>query len=100
MYFIYIPYSPLADKYYIGYSDDPHRRLLEHNSKPFNTFTSKYRPWELRAIFECGTDKATAMKTEKFIKKQKSRTLIEQLIVGKILHSSLVHLVRIPHLRD
>jgi putative endonuclease len=100
MYYIYIIYSISADKYYLGFSDNPHRRLLEHNSKPFNTFTSKHRPWELRAIFECSPDRATAMKTEKFIKKQKSRILLDQMIAGNILHSSLAHLARVPHVQD
>src|SRR5688572_1318038 len=100
MYYIYIIYSISADKYYLGFSDDPHRRLVEHNSKPFNTFTSKYRPWEFRAIFECSANRATAMKTEQFIKKQKSRILIDQMIAGNMLHSSLAHLVRVPHVRD
>jgi len=37
MFFIYIIYSPSADKYYIGHSDDPIRRLVNHNTKPFNS---------------------------------------------------------------
>jgi len=53
MYYIYILYSPNYDKYYVGYSNDPYRRVLEHNTKPFNTYTSKYRPWTLAAVFEC-----------------------------------------------
>ena len=65
-----------------------------------NTFTSKHRPWILKAVFECGPDKSIAMKTEQFIKKQKSRVLIEKIISGIELTGSLAHLVRVPFIRD
>lgn len=100
MYYIYILYSRTSDKYYVGYSDDPFRRLKEHNTSSFNTYTSKHRPWEFAVLFECGSERSAAMKTEKFIKNQKSRRFIEQLITAKNLHSSLAHLVRVPHMRD
>ena len=101
MYYIYILHSKSADKFYIGYSDDPHRRLIEHNTKPFNTFTSKYRPWILKAIFQCGEVEGDAMKIERFIKKQKSRKLIEQLCSTSFIpDGQLAQLVRVPHVRD
>jgi len=53
MYFIYIIYSTTSDKYYVGYSDNPIRRLLEHNTKPYTTYTSKHKPRELRAGPKC-----------------------------------------------
>jgi putative endonuclease len=71
MFYIYILYSPSSDKYYVGYSNDYERRLIEHNSSPKNTFTSKHRPWHLKAVFACGNIEASAMQIEKFIKKQK-----------------------------
>ncbi|HEX5150081.1 MAG TPA: GIY-YIG nuclease family protein [Parafilimonas sp.] len=101
MLFIYILYSVSADKFYIGYSDNPLRRLHEHNTKPFNTFTSKYRPWELKAVFECGLIEKNAMQIEKFIKQQKSRRLIEKLVDPDFIPNGfLAHLVRVPHMRD
>ena len=39
----------IADKYYVGSTDNPHRRLEEHNITSEHTYTSKYRPWELKA---------------------------------------------------
>ena len=80
MFFIYIIYSGPSDLYYVGYSDDPKRRLIEHNTKSFNTYTSKHRPWILKAVFECSPTETDAIKIEKFIKKQKSRKLLEKLI--------------------
>ncbi len=53
-----------ADKYYLGYSDDAYRRLEEHNTSERNTFTKKFRPWELVALFECGTARGAAVKME------------------------------------
>jgi len=63
----------------VGYSRDPQRRLIEHNTKQFNTYTSKHRPWTLQACFECGETEQIAIELERFIKKQKSRKLLEQL---------------------
>ncbi len=54
MYYIYIIYSDSANLYYVGYTNDPKRRLIEHNTNPHNTFTSKHRPWVMKALFECG----------------------------------------------
>lgn len=79
MYYIYILYSASADKYYVGYSTDTTRRLDEHNTKPLNTYTSKHRPWILKDAFACGETEAEAMRIEKFIKQQKSRSLLERL---------------------
>jgi putative endonuclease len=101
MYYFYIIYSPAADKFYVGYSDDPHRRLIEHNNKPFITFTSKYRPWVLKAIFECSAIKAEAIRIERFIKQQKSRKLLLQLCKPDFSPAGvLARLVRVPDVRD
>ncbi len=101
MYFIYIIYSDSANLYYVGYTNDPKRRLIEHNTNPHNTFTSKHRPWLMKALFECGMSESRTLIIERFIKKQRSRKLIELLCdphfipVGK-----LAQLVRVPYVRD
>jgi len=61
MYYIYILYSETSDLYYIGYSDNVDRRLSEHNNAPYNTFTSKHRPWKIKAVFSVSGDIGTAM---------------------------------------
>ena len=101
-FFIYILYSSGADKYYVGYTSDYEKRLNDHNTQEnFNTYTSKFRPWELVAVFHAGDEEAQAIRMERFIKKQKSRRLIEQLIkVNFIPSGSLAQLVRVPHVRD
>jgi putative endonuclease len=100
MYFIYILYSAAADKYYVGYSDDPIRSLGEHNSKPYNTYTSKFRPWILAASFQVGQDRGEAVRIERYIKRQKSRKFIENLIQNQQSPEHFDQMVRIPTGRD
>jgi putative endonuclease len=85
----------------VGYSNDPLRRLIEHNTKPFNTFTSKHRPWFLKTSFQCGAIEQTAIALERFIKKQKSKKLLEKLCdVSFTPTGFLAQLVRVPDVRD
>ena len=100
MYYLYILYSESSDKYYVGYSSAPHRRLIEHNTSQSTAYTSKHRPWTLKAIYSCGEIEFVAIQIERFIKKQKSRILLEKLIAGVQLSGNLAQLVRVPHVRD
>ena len=85
----------------MGYSNDPSRRLIEHNSKPFDTYTSKHRPWVLKAYFKCSENESEAIRIERFIKRQKSRKLLEQLSNPAFTPSGvLAQLVRVPDVRD
>ena len=68
----------------MGYTNNPERRLIEHNTKDFNTFTKKHRPWELAHSFLVSDNRGDAVKIERFIKKQKSRKLIQQIINEKL----------------
>jgi putative endonuclease len=97
MYYLYIIYSVSSDVYYVGYSDNPERRLAEHNSKPFSTFTSKHRPWVLNAVFKCGESESTSIRIERFIKKQKSRNLLEKLCDPTFVPSGFLAQLVIPH---
>ena len=99
MFYLYILHSESFNKYYVGYTNDIFRRLEEHNSSKFNSFTHKYRPWILSALFQVSEDKGEAIKIERFIKKQKSRTLILQLINPSFSPSDkFAQLVRVPYL--
>ncbi|SFA48451.1 GIY-YIG catalytic domain-containing protein [Pedobacter suwonensis] len=99
-YYLYILYSKVANLYYVGYTSDYVRRLEEHNNLAVSTFTSKHRPWHLKAVFSCGHVEAEAMRLEGFIKSQKSRKLIERMVKGEMLTGILAQLVRVPHVRD
>ena len=101
-FYIYILHSEEHDKYYVGYTSSYIQRLFRHNNQEnFNTYTSKYRPWEFAAVFECGDQEGEAIKTKRFIKRQKSRKLILQLIDPTYIPTGfLAHLVRVPDVRD
>lgn len=47
MYFVYALYSRHFDKIYIGYSEDPDKRLSSHNHPNNKGWTKKYQPWEI-----------------------------------------------------
>ncbi len=47
MFYIYILFSGEHQLYYIGHTNDPSRRLIEHNNDERDKFTRKYRPWEM-----------------------------------------------------
>jgi putative endonuclease len=79
---VYILKSERIDKYYVGQSADPDRRLMYHNTVE-KGFTSRYRPWEIVYRTECET-KEQAREIESRIKKWESRIMIEKLIEGKI----------------
>ena len=79
MHYVYILYSPSFDKYYIGQTPDLETRLLFHNELSKNSYTSRYRPWELvRSI--AASSRSAAIQLEKYIKGRKSRAYIKKLI--------------------
>ena len=80
-YYIYILYSVSSDIYYVGYSDNPEKRLYQHNNPVRMKFTSKHLPWELKCSFEVSENRGNAMKAEKYIKNKKSRKYLEKLII-------------------
>ena len=101
MFYIYIIQSEKCENYYVGYSSNPWKRLIEHNTSKGNTYTSKYRPWILKAVFLVSKNEYEAIRLERFIKKQKSKRLIEKLCDSNFCPSAeLAQMVRVPHLRD
>jgi len=101
MFYIYIIYTLSSDLYYIGHSSDPWKRLEQHNQNASDKFTGKYANWELKAVFKVSENKGDADKIEKFLKKQKSRRIIQLLIDQTFVpKGKLAQLVRVPHVRD
>ncbi|MEX1138966.1 MAG: GIY-YIG nuclease family protein [Bacteroidota bacterium] len=78
MFLIYILRSLLNGKFYVGYTDDIQRRLVEHNAG-MSKYTRSGRPWEL-AYTESYATRSEAMRREKEIKSRKSRKYILSLI--------------------
>jgi len=101
MFQIYILYSESADKYYIGHTDDVPRRIEEHNTVEKNTYTSHYRPWVLKVSFDVSESRGEARRVENYLKKLKSRKVIEKLIEHPEEFNIVVSRVRaIPTRRD
>jgi putative endonuclease len=102
MFYLYILFSEQHNLYYVGYTSNYQQRLIQHNTQEFfNTYTSKYRPWQLAAVFESGFEEKEAIRIERFIKRQKSRKLIELLANPRFTPTgTLAQLVRVPQVRD
>ena len=75
--YVYILYSELHDRFYIGHSSDLGQRVQRHNEgKTFST--APYRPWKLVYSQEFPT-RGEAMKRERRLKRRKSRTVLLKL---------------------
>ncbi len=78
-FYVYILYSELYDKFYIGQTDDVKKRLIRHNSG-YEKFTSIYKPWNL-VWFGEKSSRAEAMKLEtklKNLSKERLRQFISK----------------------
>jgi putative endonuclease len=76
---VYILFSVLKNKYYIGYTgDNLNERLRKHNSN-HKGFTGGVGDWEVKYV-EKFDSKADATKKERTIKGWKSKVLIEKFI--------------------
>ena len=78
-YTVYILFSPILDRYYVGYTGDTLAERLRKHCSHHKGFTGKSPDWELK-FHEVFMDKAKAMAREKEIKGWKSRKMIERLI--------------------
>jgi putative endonuclease len=77
-FYVYIIYSEKLNKFYIGYTSDLQKRLVDHNSG-ISAFTAKANDWILK-YNEVFDSRETAMKREKELKNKKSRKYIEWII--------------------
>ena len=66
MFFVYILYSELHDRYYIGQTHDVNARLMRHNTR-MEKSTSPYVPWKLVLKLEKGS-RAEAIRLERKLK--------------------------------
>lgn len=93
--FLYILFSEKSKIYYVGITHNLSKRIHEHNFTSVNSFTSKHRPWELKAAFKCKNLEQAAW-CEKYIKQQKSSKFIEEhLLDENSKHPLLKNLVRV-----
>jgi putative endonuclease len=80
-FFVYILHSAAHDRYYIGASRDPRKRVEFHNTLE-KGFTARYRPWILVWSRECPS-KEDALRLERKIKSWKSKKLTQEIVEGK-----------------
>ena len=77
-YYTYIIYSEKLYKYYTGSTSDIEKRLERHNAGA-TKFTKNGRPWKI-VYYEQFENRKEAVNREMYIKKQKSRIFIVDLI--------------------
>ena len=77
MHFVYL-LENLKDKgWYIGYTTNIKRRILEHNSKIGGKYTSKKTEWKI-IYFECYLNKIDALGRETFLKSGSGHRFIKK----------------------
>ena len=81
MYFVYILKSKISnDKFYVGITDNIERRLEEHNSKPTNSYTVKYAPWDL-VTYVVLRNRRKAEKLEIYFKSHSGRIFYKSKLI-------------------
>ena len=79
MWYVYVLYSVGGGKTYVGFTNDVHRRLFEHNISETKGFTLRYRPWTLIRS-ELYPTQAEARAREKFLKTGRGRDEIKNYV--------------------
>jgi putative endonuclease len=86
MAWVYILYSELRDRYYIGSTENIDRRVIEHN-RGHTQWTRTGIPWSLKFSFEVLTLQEARV-LEKRLKKLKSRLILKRIVLDqKIVYS-------------
>ena len=78
MYYVYILRSKVDDNFYVGFSENLKQRILDHNSGK-NISTQIRRPLDL-VFYEAFTNKFDALRRERYLKSNKGKTMIKQLL--------------------
>lgn len=76
--FVYVLASQNRKRYYIGSTNNPERRLNDHNQEKVISTRNK-GPWKIVLLQQC-RDEKHAKQVEYMIKKLKSRTILETMI--------------------
>ncbi|MEN7972576.1 MAG: GIY-YIG nuclease family protein [Verrucomicrobiota bacterium] len=78
--YLYILQSEKSGRYYIGSTNNPARRLSQHENG-FVTATRSKGPWKRVALVEFSSP-SIARKAEYHLKRQKNKRATEQAIAG------------------
>jgi len=71
MYYLYVLLSDIAPKTYTGITNNPERRLKQHN-KGYHLYTKRFIPWKI-VYLEKFNDRIEARKREKYFKSAAGR---------------------------
>ncbi|WP_425237279.1 GIY-YIG nuclease family protein [Ulvibacterium sp.] len=89
MYYVYALWSEEHDKIYVGFSNEPNRRLKEHNAGK-SSFTRQYVPWQ-KFYMERAENSIEARKKEKYYKsgwgRQRLKSILEEWQSGRMRQS-------------
>lgn len=77
-YYVYLLQSEMDGRYYIGYTSNLKRRLIEHN-KGLNFSTKSAKPWKI-IFFEGYLDEKDAKRREKYLKTSQGARLLKRMI--------------------
>jgi putative endonuclease len=88
--YVYILYSPTLKRYYKGVSEDPERRLGEHNQViKKSAYTAISNDWELIFTLKCES-KAQALKVERYLKKSANIIYLRRFINEEKLQKTIL----------
>ncbi len=83
--YVYVLESLKNKELYIGFSDDLHRRLQEHN-RGLNFSTKPYIPWQL-IHYEAYLNKDDAERRENYLKTNQGSRLLKRMLKEYFYHS-------------
>ena len=89
-YFLYVLWSPSAQRFYIGVNESLTARLEQHNSGTFAGWTKRHRPWRL-VFSETHSNYAEARHRELDLKAQKGGTGFFARQVSTLLDLAAAH---------
>ena len=87
-YYVYVIQSEVDGSYYKGYSEDPSRRLLQHNAGETQS-TRHLVPWKLVYV-EAMDTKRSALIREKNLKKATRERILSLLNLPKNIYKEFI----------
>jgi len=90
MMYFYILYSIKVNRYYKGVSEDPAKRLLEHNTaiKP-SAYTALTDDWKIVFQIQC-ENKTQALKIERYFKKSANIHYLKRFMTEPLLQEQIL----------
>jgi putative endonuclease len=89
IYTVYILYSPLHNKIYIGFTSNLIERIKSHNFLATKGWTIKFRPW-IVIYCEYFATKQEAIQREKILKSAKFRSWIRHKIENEYSRTGFI----------